>query len=314
MLSGKRSAILDLDHPPNRAQLESLLATTDVRVQGYRPGLLQRHRLDAAAVAHLHPHLSVVTMSAWGRKGLWATRRGFDSLLQCLTGISAGSNNGGQLGALPAQVLDHGTGYLAAAAAMFALAGTVSGEPPAYISLSLAQTAQRLIGGLSNGSDVPPERPLVPASRMVRLAGSPMPVHVLQPPGLVGDLRPAWSGPPTTAATLPNGRRHHQMSPDPRRRPMNAGQWSVLVLGAVFVGFSKTGHGLGSTVRGVRARRAVRPTFGASRRPHHTGLPRARGQRPGAHSTPCRHRRHTHRVRDHGRERRRTHHLALSAA
>ena len=92
-------------------------------------------------------------------------------------------------------MLDHGTGYLAAAAAMFALAGTVSGEPPAYISLSLAQTAQRLIGGLSNGSDVPPERPLVPASRMVRLAGSPMPVHVLQPPGLVGDLRPAWSGP-----------------------------------------------------------------------------------------------------------------------
>ena len=66
MLSGKRSAILDLDHPPNRAQLESLLATTDVRVQGYRPGLLQRHRLDAAAVAHLYPHLSVVTMSALG--------------------------------------------------------------------------------------------------------------------------------------------------------------------------------------------------------------------------------------------------------
>lgn len=71
MLSGKRSAILDLDHPRNRAQLESLLATTDVMVQGYRPGLLQRHRLDAAAAAHLHPHLSVVTMSAWGRKGLW---------------------------------------------------------------------------------------------------------------------------------------------------------------------------------------------------------------------------------------------------
>lgn len=176
MLSGKRSAILDLDHPRNRAQLESLLATTDVMVQGYRPGLLQRHRLDAAAAAHLHPHLSVVTMSAWGRKGLWATRRGFDSLLQCLTGIPAGSSIGGQPGALSAQVLDHGTGYLAAAAAMFAL-------------------ARRLIGGLSNGSDVPPERPLVPASRMVRLAGSPKPVHVLQPPGLVGDLRPAWSGP-----------------------------------------------------------------------------------------------------------------------
>ena len=193
MLPGKRSAIVDLDDPPHRAHLESLLATADVMVQGYRPSALQRHGLDAASLAQRHPHLCVVTLSAWGRKGPWATRRGFDSLVQFPTGIAAGSSVDGQPGALPAQVLDHSTGYLAAAAAMLALAGTVRGQPPGYASLSLAQTAQWLMSGVNNGIGVPAERALDAASRLVRLAGGRRPVHVLEPPGLVGDLRPGWS-------------------------------------------------------------------------------------------------------------------------
>lgn len=193
MLSGKSSAILDLADPPHRAHLESLLATADVMVQGYRPTALQRHGLDGASLAQRHPHLCVVTLSAWGRKGPWATRRGFDSLVQFPTGIAAGAGVDGQPGALPAQVLDHGTGYLAAAAAMLALAGTVRGQPPGYATLSLAQTAHWLMSGVNSHIAVPSERTIDAASRLVGLTGGRMPVHVLEPPGLVGDLRPRWS-------------------------------------------------------------------------------------------------------------------------
>jgi CoA transferase family III len=82
------------------------------------------------ALAERHPYLLVVTLSAWGATGPWAARRGFDSLVPCPTGIAVAEGADGKPGALPAQVLDHATGYLAAAAALLALAGVALGEPP----------------------------------------------------------------------------------------------------------------------------------------------------------------------------------------
>ncbi|MBV9846563.1 MAG: CoA transferase [Kutzneria sp.] len=67
MLSGKRSATLDFSSPDGRTRLEELLAEADVLVQGYRPGALARHGLAPDALAERHPHLSVVTLSAWER-------------------------------------------------------------------------------------------------------------------------------------------------------------------------------------------------------------------------------------------------------
>jgi crotonobetainyl-CoA:carnitine CoA-transferase CaiB-like acyl-CoA transferase len=88
MLPGKRSALLDVSGPPGRARLEELLAAADVLVQGYRPGALARYGLASEELSERHPHLSVVTLSAWGREGPWAARRGFDTLVQCSTGIA----------------------------------------------------------------------------------------------------------------------------------------------------------------------------------------------------------------------------------
>ena len=143
-LPGKRSALLDFAEPSGRARLEELLAEADVVVQGYRPGALSRYGLSPDALTQRHPHLSVVTLSAWGATGPWAARRGFDSLVQCPTGIAVAEGTHGNPGSLPAQVLDHATGYLAAAATMLALAGVERGEPPRTVQLSLAQAAQWL--------------------------------------------------------------------------------------------------------------------------------------------------------------------------
>jgi hypothetical protein len=140
-LPGKRSALVDFADPAGRARLEELLGSADVLVQGYRPGALSRFGLDEAELAGRHPHLSVVTLSAWGWRGPWAGRRGFDSLVQCPTGIAATEGSGGQPGVLPAQVLDHATGYLAAAAALLSLARVAGGEAPAHRRVSLARTA-----------------------------------------------------------------------------------------------------------------------------------------------------------------------------
>ncbi len=169
-LSGKRSALLDFSEPSGRARLEELLAAADVVVQGYRPGALARYGLAPEALAERHPHLTLVTLSAWGASGPWAARRGFDSLVQCPTGIAVAEGSLEQPGVLPAQVLDHATGYLAAAAALLALAGLERGEPPRSVRLSLAQTARWLTGAGTGERE--PEREIRPERSLVSLSGA----------------------------------------------------------------------------------------------------------------------------------------------
>jgi hypothetical protein len=190
-LSGKRSALLDFSAPAGRARLEELLAAADVVVQGYRPGALSQYGLAPEALAERHPHLSLVTLSAWGAHGPWAQRRGFDSLVQCPTGIAAIEGSEARPGVLPAQVLDHATGYLAAAAALLALAGCERGEPPRSVRLSLAQTAHWLTA--AGTGERGPERETRPERFLVRLSGAGRSVGVIAPPGQAGDLLPGWT-------------------------------------------------------------------------------------------------------------------------
>lgn len=180
-LPGKLSAQLDLRQPTGRARMEELLAQADLLVQGYRPGALARYGLDPRELAQRHPHLGVVTLSAWGAAGPWAGRRGFDSLVQCPTGIADAEGDGDRPGTLPAQVLDHATGYLAAAAGLLALAGIQRGQPPRRIELSLAQTAQWLLS--AGRTQKQPQRDPDLGPHLLTLPGATRAVHVVRPPG-----------------------------------------------------------------------------------------------------------------------------------
>ncbi|MGW5125655.1 CoA transferase [Streptomyces sp. NPDC004069] len=139
---GKRSAALDL--ATDRAAFEELLAEADVVVTGYRPGALDRFGLSPDALAERRPGLVVAQLSAWGAYGPWGGRRGFDSLVQVATGIAATEGSPEQPGALPAQALDHGTGYLLAAAVLRALTEQTREGGTRLLRLALARTASWL--------------------------------------------------------------------------------------------------------------------------------------------------------------------------
>ncbi|MGW2422357.1 CoA transferase [Streptomyces sp. NPDC001709] len=141
---GKRSATLDLGTAPGT--FEELLATADVVVTGYRPGALDRFGLSPQALFARRPDLVVAQVSAWGAYGPWAGRRGFDSLVQVATGIAATEGSAGEPGALPAQALDHGTGYLLAAAVLRALTEQSYDGGGRLVRLALARTAHWLTG------------------------------------------------------------------------------------------------------------------------------------------------------------------------
>lgn len=166
---GKHSATLDL--AADRRAFEELLAAADVVVTGYRPGALDRYGLSARALAERRPGLVVAELSAWGSYGPWRERRGFDSLVQAATGIAAIEGAAGATrttadapaamkspGALPAQALDHGTGYLLAAAVLRALTEQLEqGEGRGRcVRLALARTAEWLMNGIRPGPEEGP--------------------------------------------------------------------------------------------------------------------------------------------------------------
>ncbi|MER7462943.1 CoA transferase [Streptomyces sp. NPDC097981] len=177
---GKRSALLDLADAGERAVFEGLRAEADVVVTGYRPGALERYGLGADELLERRPGLVVAQLCAWGWRGPWAGRRGFDSLVQAGYGLAAayGDGAGGVPGVLPAQALDHGTGYLAAAGVLralaagggrslrFSLAGTASWlvrDVPAAGPAGAAYAAEPWLREVDSGYGV------------LRYAGSPVP-------------------------------------------------------------------------------------------------------------------------------------------
>jgi hypothetical protein len=164
-LFGKRSSLLDLRSPEGQAILPGLLDRSDVVVCGYRPGALDDVGLGEEALAERHPGLVVVYLDAWGHHGPWSGRRGFDSIVQAPTGIAQSeSATGDAPGVLPCQLLDHGTGYLAAAAVLDGLCRQAEQGGTHVRRLSLARTAWWLTStespaGAGPEPEAPAERP-----------------------------------------------------------------------------------------------------------------------------------------------------------
>ncbi|QLH22359.1 CoA transferase [Streptomyces sp. Rer75] len=195
---GKRSTRLDLADPHDRRTFDELLAQADAVVTAYRPGALDRY------LTH-HPGLIVAQLNAWGWTGPWADRRGFDSLVQAGTGIAlTEATADGHPGVLPAQALDHGTGYLIAAGVLRALTDRADTGTGRHLRFSLAGTASWLMHGITptpppDGTYAPDpwltERPS--AYGHLRYALPPIaydgaPRDWTHPPGHWGTDAPAW--------------------------------------------------------------------------------------------------------------------------
>ena len=153
---GKLSTFIDLKTAQGRDTLRHLLASADIFLQGYRPQSLAALGFSPEDAARISPGIVYVSLSAYGHVGPWAGRRGFDSLVQTTTGfnhaegLAAGVDGPKEL---PAQMLDHATGYLMAFGAMMAKARQAREGGSWHVRVSLAQTARWLwnLGRLESG-------------------------------------------------------------------------------------------------------------------------------------------------------------------
>src|SRR5579863_8256369 len=142
---GKLSAFLDLKSGEGRNGLKELLADADIFSQGYRPQALAHLGFSPEDAARINPGIVYVTLSAYGHIGPWAERRGFDSLVQTSTGFNHAEGQAAGVDGpkeLPAQILDHATGYLMAFGAMMAKARQSREGGSWHVRVSLAQTGR----------------------------------------------------------------------------------------------------------------------------------------------------------------------------
>lgn len=83
----KRSIAIDIASDDGRARLHRLLARADVLVENYKVGGLARYGLDYAALRERYPRLVYCSVTGFGQTGPYATRAGYDFLIQGMGGI-----------------------------------------------------------------------------------------------------------------------------------------------------------------------------------------------------------------------------------
>ncbi len=139
---GKLSTFLDLNDNEDKSQLIQLIKKADIFSQSYRPGGLANKGFSPEELAKIRPGIIYISFSAYSHSGPWATRHGYDSLVQSATGIvSEQSGDSKTPKHLPAQSLDYITGFLATAGAMEALRRRALEGGSYLVRVSLAQTA-----------------------------------------------------------------------------------------------------------------------------------------------------------------------------
>ena len=153
---GKLTSFVELKNEQGRDVLRDLLAQADIFSQGYRPRALAALGFSPEDAARISPGIVYVSLSAYGHAGPWAERRGFDSLVQTATGFNHAEGQAAGVDGpkeLPAQMLDHATGYLMAFGAMMARARQSRQGGSWHVRVSLAQTGRWLwnLGRVADG-------------------------------------------------------------------------------------------------------------------------------------------------------------------
>ena len=83
----KKSVTADLRRAEGQALLRGLLERSDVLVENFRPGTLEKWGLGPAELAELNPRLVVVRVSGYGQTGPYAPRAGFGSIGEAMGGV-----------------------------------------------------------------------------------------------------------------------------------------------------------------------------------------------------------------------------------
>jgi crotonobetainyl-CoA:carnitine CoA-transferase CaiB-like acyl-CoA transferase len=168
---GKKSVILDLKSTPGKADLWELLATADVVVESFRPGVMQRLGFDYATVAEKYPKIVYASLSAYGQSGAWADHPAHDLAAQALGGflsVNDGPDGTPVVPAIPAS--DMAAALTGLSAVLMALLGREKTGRGDYVDISMQQSLMPWCGHIAGDAIIGGSSPV--SARQRSLGGA----------------------------------------------------------------------------------------------------------------------------------------------
>ncbi|TAJ21964.1 MAG: CoA transferase [Dehalococcoidia bacterium] len=142
---GKKSLVLSMQEPDAQEIVHRLIPSIDVVVINYRPDVPAKLGIDYDTLSKIRPNLIYVDNTAWGRRGPWALRPGYDIVAQAVSGLMIGEGKvdpaGAPMSITSTAIADYGTGVAIAwsvCAALFHRERTGEGQ---MIETTLLNTA-----------------------------------------------------------------------------------------------------------------------------------------------------------------------------
>ena len=142
----KQHLSADLSAPDGRALVLRLLEGADVLVENFKPGVMDRWGLDAAALLERFPRLVYCRITAFGTDGPMAGLPGYDAVIQAHAGIMHlnGEPDGGPM-RVPMPITDLTAGLLALSGVLLALHERTASGRGQLVELTLADGAVSLL-------------------------------------------------------------------------------------------------------------------------------------------------------------------------
>lgn len=143
----KRSVALDLKNPAALQVVRELIAASDVLVENFSTGVMQRFGLDPETCLQLNPRLVYCSVPAYSRSGEFADRPGFDPVVQAESGFMSMNGHADREGVRAlSPVMDMATSFLVSNTVMAALMARHSTGRGQYCEVSLFDSAVAMLG------------------------------------------------------------------------------------------------------------------------------------------------------------------------
>jgi crotonobetainyl-CoA:carnitine CoA-transferase CaiB-like acyl-CoA transferase len=140
---GKRSVVVDLQQPEGVVLLREMIARSDVFIQNFRPGVVERLGIDEPSLRAVRADLLYVSISGFGETGPYTDQKSYDYVIQALSGMAAlqADPTSGEPALLRNIVIDKVTAYAAAQAVLAGLIARLQGHGGQHIRLSMLDVA-----------------------------------------------------------------------------------------------------------------------------------------------------------------------------
>jgi formyl-CoA transferase len=158
----KRGMTLNLKHPRALEVLDRLIARSDVLIQNFKPGTLERLGRDDVTLEAMHPRLIRCAISGYGADGPYRDRPGYDFVMQAGCGLmSITGEPEGEPMKLGVAIVDIATALHGAIGILAALEARARSGRGQRVDLSLLESGVTLLANVASSyliSGDPPGR------------------------------------------------------------------------------------------------------------------------------------------------------------